>query len=151
LRFAGSSSSVGNDETEAQLEKAPVLHLFAGIAGDGISGISNACCTAAGNQAKAGANDTGEKEKANPLINWGDVRDSNPWPSESQSEALPTELTPPLKPKETGRGTRTRTLDLRNQNPLLYQRSYTPIETGSSWWARTTDMRINSAPLYRLS
>ena len=51
----------------------------------------------------------------------------------------------------TGRGTRIRTLDLLIKSQLLYQLSYTPVETGRPCWDRTNDQRIKSPRLYRLS
>ena len=51
---------------------------------------------------------------------------------------------------ESGSSTWARTRDLRINSPSLYRLSYGRID-GSPTWARTRDLRINSPSLYRLS
>ena len=50
-----------------------------------------------------------------------------------------------------GRGSRTRTHDIRFWRPTFYQLNYTPLLSGAQSRNRTSDTRIFSPLLYRLS
>jgi hypothetical protein len=79
---------------------------------------------------------------------WGDRWESNPRMSEPQSDALATSPRPPRIRFSIGRGSRTRTHDMRFWRPPFYQLNYAPMNGGEgrirTFEAFATDLQ--SAP-----